>query len=215
MDADTLLKLNRWFSPAFPTGGFAWSHGLESEIAAGRVRAPAQLADWLAAVLEQGAGRNDAILLAASWRAGDDDAERQALAELALALAPGAERAAETQAQGAAFARTLGESGEMNLPPWPLPVAAGAAARAAGLALGDTLLLYLQAFAANLVSVAVRHVPLGQSAGQAVLAGLAPAIRQTAEAAGQATTDDLGGCALAADIASLEHETLQPRMFRS
>ncbi len=214
MDAEALLRLNRWLSPGFPTGGFAWSHGLEREVTAGRVTGAEQFADWLAAVLEHGSGRNDAILLAASWRAGSDG-ERQALADLALALAPGAERADETQAQGAAFARTLGESGEMDLPPWPLPVAVGAAARAAGLALGDTLLLFLQTFAANLVTIAVRHVPLGQSAGQAVLAGLAPVIREIADQAARATTEDLGGCALAVDIASLEHETQSTRIFRS
>lgn len=214
MEADTLLTLNRWLSPAFPTGGFAFSHGLEAEVAAGRVTGVEDLADWLAAVLKHGSGRNDAIVLAASWRADDDD-ERQALADLALALAAGAERAAETQAQGAAFARTLRDSGEMDLPDRPLPVAVGAAARAAGLPLAATLLLYLQNFAANLATIAVRHVPLGQSAGQAVLAGLGPLIREIAEEATLATPDELGGCALAGDIASLEHETQTTRIFRS
>jgi urease accessory protein len=171
MDAQTLLTLARWLSPAFPTGGFVFSHGLEREVAAGRVANGKEVQDWLAAVLAHGSGRNDAILLAASWRA--DTAARAALADLAIALAAGAERAVETTAQGTAFSAALAGSGEMELPPLPLPVAVGAAAARAGLPLAATLLVYLQNFASNLVTIAVRHVPLGQSEGQKILAQLA------------------------------------------
>ncbi|MGV6849085.1 MAG: urease accessory protein UreF [Marinibacterium sp.] len=209
-----LLTLTRWLSPAFPTGGFAFSHGLEALVAAGRMKDARDLEDWLADILAHGSGRNDAILLAASWRAETDDA-RAELADLALALAAGAERAAETCAQGAAFAAALKGSGEVALPDWPLPVAVGAAARRAGLPLAETLLLYLQNFATNLATIAVRHVPLGQSEGQAVLAALAPLIERRAAEAATLGLDDLGGCALAADMASLEHETMQTRIFRS
>lgn len=214
MDAQIFLTLARWLSPAFPTGGFAFSHGLEAEAAAGRVRDAETARDWLAAVLEHGAGRNDAILLAASWRAANAQ-EREELADLALALAPGAERARESAAQGAAFAATLERTGEADLPPWPLPVAVGAAARGAGLPLEAVLLAYLQNFAANLATIAVRHVPLGQSAGQGILAGLAPLIARVAAEALRSCPDDLGGCALASDMASLEHETMTTRIFRS
>jgi urease accessory protein len=214
MDHGALLTLSRWLSPAFPTGGFAFSHGLEAEVAAGRVQDAGDLKDWLAAVLEHGSGRNDAILLAASWRA-EGDGAREEIADLALALAAGAERAEETRAQGAAFAQALKGSGEAALPDWPLPVAVGAAARRAGLPLEETLLLYLQNFTTNLATIAVRHVPLGQSEGQAVLAALAPLIGRLAAGAEGLGLDDLGGCALAADMASLEHETMQTRIFRS
>ncbi len=214
MDAQALLTLTRWLSPAFPTGGFAFSHGLEAEVAAGRVTGAETARDWLAAVLEHGSGRNDAILLAASWRAEDDHA-REELSDLALALASGAERGQETAAQGAAFAATLRGAGEADLPDGPLPVVVGAAARHAGLPLEATLLAYLQNFASNLATIAVRHVPLGQSAGQEILAGLAPLIGRLATEATQATLDDLGSCALASDMASLEHETLTTRIFRS
>ena len=214
MQPAALLTLARWLSPAFPTGGFAFSHGLEALVAAGRMTSASDLQGWLADILAYGSGRNDAILLAASWRT-DGDAARAELADLALALAAGAERVAETRAQGAAFAQALKGSGEADLPGWPLPVAVGAAARRAGLPLAETLLLYLQNFATNLATIAVRHVPLGQSEGQAVLAALAPLIARLAAEAAEQGIDDLGGCALAADMASLEHETLATRIFRS
>jgi len=214
MQPAALLTLARWLSPAFPTGGFAFSHGLEAEVAAGRVTGAASVRDWFAAGLEHGAGRNDAILLAASWRA-EGDGAREGLADLALALAAGAERAAETRAQGAAFAAALRGSGEADLPEWPMPVAVGAATRLAGLPLEETLLLYLQNFASNLATIAVRHVPLGQSAGQEILAGLAPLIGRLAAEALHATLDDLGSCTFASDLSSLDHETLTTRIFRS
>ena len=73
----------------------------------------------------------------------------------------------------------------------------------------------IQAFAANLISAAVRLVPLGQSAGLAVLAGLEAAITESALSTRGATLDDLGGCAFRSDIAAMRHETQYTRIFRS
>lgn len=106
MDARALLTRTRQHSPAFPTGAFDVSHGLEAKVAAGRASGAETARDWLTAALEHGAGRNDAILLAASWWAEDDDA-RGELADPALELTAGAGRADETAAQGAAIATTL------------------------------------------------------------------------------------------------------------
>lgn len=213
VDAQTLLRLNRWLSPALPTGAFAFSHGLEREVAAGRVTNAIEVQNWLAAVLEYGSGRNDCILLAASWRA--DTPARARLADLALALSAGKERANETTAQGAAFVAALAGSGELDMPAKPLPVAVGAAAQRVGLPLGATLLVYLQNFASNLVTIAVRHVPLGQNEGQKILVQLAPVVERVARDALGTTPDDLGSAAFAADMASLEHETQTTRIFRS
>ena len=72
-----------------------------------------------------------------------------------------------------------------------------------------------QAFATNLISAAVRLVPLGQSTGLRVLAALEPVILQVAEASRTATLDDLGGCAFRSDLAAMRHETQYTRLFRS
>ncbi len=73
----------------------------------------------------------------------------------------------------------------------------------------------LHAFAANLVSAAVRLVPLGQTAGLRILAGLAPAIRAVAADTVDATLDDLGGACFRSDIAAMRHETQYTRLFRT
>jgi urease accessory protein len=81
--------------------------------------------------------------------------------------------------------------------------------------LSDVLLAFLHAFASNLVTIAVRVVPLGQTAGVSVLARLEGALTSTATRAARSTLDDLGGCALASDIASMRHESLETRLFIS
>ena len=102
MRDDQLLTLTQWLSPAYPVGAFAWSHGLERAVQRGDVTSAADLKDWLSAVLENGAGRSDAILLFAAYDAEDVSP----VAELAAALAPSKERRMETMQQGAAFARS-------------------------------------------------------------------------------------------------------------
>ena len=65
------------------------------------------------------------------------------------------------------------------------------------------------------VSVAVRLVPLGQTAGLQVVAALEPAVADLARAATSAGLDAIGGIAYATDIAQMRHETLGTRVFRS
>ncbi len=204
-----LLSLIQWLSPAFPTGAFACSHGLEQAIAAGEVRGEAALSAWIGDVLEYGAGRTDAILLS---RGLDPGADLEALSDLARALAASAERWRETADQGAAFAATAGAVTGQALPARPLPLAVAEAARGLGLPVAQVAGVYLQAFAGNLVVVAVRFMPLGQTAGQKVLAGLQPLILRLAEAAG---TGEIGTAAFRADLAAMAHETMDVRIFRT
>jgi urease accessory protein len=210
---DPGLILAQWFSPGYPTGAFAYSHGLETAVASGAVQGAAALRHWIGAVLRHGAGRNDAILLAAAWRA--DPAALAGVEALAQALAVSAERLEEARAQGAAFARTTALIWGLDLPALTYPVAAGRAARLLGLPLDPVLRHYLMAVAANLVSAGVRLIPLGQTEGQAALAGLAGPIEGLALEARDGDTETLGGAALAADIAAMRHETLDVRLFRT
>ncbi|MEM8653144.1 MAG: urease accessory UreF family protein [Pseudomonadota bacterium] len=205
------LTLMQWLSPAFPVGAFAYSHGLEQVIADGTVQDASSLQDWLSALLTHGSARADAILLAAAYTT-DDIAHVDATAR---AFAASAERLKETDLQGAAFCDTARAVWGLDLTGLTYPVAVGTAARAMDIPLSDTLPLYLHAFASNLVSVAQRAMPLGQTDGQTVLAALAPTIAATATAAETTPLDALTSTSFAADIAAMRHETLQPRIFRT
>jgi urease accessory protein len=94
-------------------------------------------------------------------------------------------------------------------------VVLGRAASLAGIPLEPALRLFLQAFAANLVSAAVRLVPLGQTEGQAITLALGPHIETIAEQSKEGDADQIGSAAFALDIASMRHETLTTRLFQS
>ncbi|MCU0856004.1 MAG: urease accessory protein UreF, partial [Rhodobacteraceae bacterium] len=102
-DAD-LLTLVQWLSPAFPVGGFAYSHGLEWAISEGQVTDAATLQDWLSDILTHGSGRTDAVLLT---RAMDPEADLALIAATARALAASKERWTETHDQGRAFTEAV------------------------------------------------------------------------------------------------------------
>ncbi|MFD2238397.1 urease accessory protein UreF [Aureimonas populi] len=214
--APGLLTLLTWFSPAFPVGAFAYSHGLEAAVAQGRVTSAGALFDWVETLVLEGSGWNDLVLLAEGMRRAEarDAAGLDELAELALALSGSAERREETRALGEAFGRASLPWGAAGAPrPYPLAVAERAAA--SGAREGDILAAYAHAFAANLVSAAVRLVPLGQSEAVAVMKRLEPVIAGAAHRAGMSTLDDLGSSAILSDIAAMRHESLPVRLFRT
>lgn len=208
MQAGALITLTQWLSPSFPIGAFSYSHGLEMAVSDGTVHDAVSLQAWLADIITHGAGRNDTILLAASYRGESVDA-------LARALAPSAERLAEATQQGAAFVRVVNDVWGHDLPDLTLPVAFGAACAAQDLPLEDAAQMFLHAFVSALVSAAIRAVPLGQTDGQRVISTLAPLCRHTVITALTQTTDDIGSACFLADIASMQHETLYSRMFQT
>jgi urease accessory protein len=221
----TLLTLMTWLSPAYPVGAFSYSHGLEWAVEEGLVRTRDDLAAWLETLLHHGAGRTDALLLAAAHRAttGGDTSALEALIELAEALLPTAELALEALAQGAAFVRATTATwpgGEGRLAALAdrdvvYPLAVGVAAAEHGLGLELTLPAYLHGLTANLVSAGVRLIPLGQTDGQIVLAGLTAAIEAIAAEALAGGLDDLYTSVPMVDWCSMRHETQYTRLFRS
>lgn len=212
----SLLRLLAWLSPAFPTGAFTCSHGLEWAVEAGDIRDANTLQEWLTDVLRHGAGRSDCIVLRHAHRAAREVAMLSEIVELAAAVTPARERLAETLGQGTAFLRAARAWGLPPLPDEaPYPVAVGAVAGWHDIDEDGTVAAYLQAFASNLISAAVRLVPLGQSDGVQVLACLESVILDVAEDTGPASLEDIGSCAFRSDLATMLHETQFTRLFRT
>lgn len=218
-DRRALLRLTAWMSPVFPTGGFAWSAGLERAVADGLVHDAASLRNWLSALLRQGGLRNDAILFREAWEQANDPARLRELSSLALALAASAERHAETLAQGSAFlsaARNwFGPETVLPEAETAYPVAVGAVTRLGGVGLADALEVWLQAFVSNQLQAAIRLSVTGQQGAASLLASLETDIAGAAGAAATASLDDLGALCPIADIASMNHETQRTRLFLS
>ncbi len=212
MPTDGLLTLSQWLSPAFPVSGFAYSGGLETAVADGEVTDPDSVAQWARTVLLAGSLRNDAILMCLALRGACPD---EYLADVAQAMAGSAERWRETRDQGAALARTLDTMGCAAPPEAAYPVALGIAARPLGLEPDLVSRLFLQAQVSAIVSASIRLVPIGQAAGQGIIAALAEDVARTAAEASGAELADLGGAALGSDLAAIRHETLEVRLFRS
>lgn len=231
MAETALYDLMSWMSPAWPIGAFAHSGGLEWAVEQGHVTCRDSTRDWIAALILNGAIRNDAVLFVHAWRAaaaGDGERLRD-VAELASASQTGFERRLEATAQGAAFRRIAlascdGSNFGTLLAPiededLSYPVAAAVLFACHGIALSPALTGWLHGAAANLVSAAQRLVPLGQTDGQKVLRDLRECILaavDTATALPDADPfDALGGCALLAELGCMAHETQYTRLFRT
>lgn len=226
MTGSAHMPLMVWMSPSFPVGAFAYSHGLEWAFEAGDLHDRETLTDWLDALVRHGSLRNDLILFACAYRASraGDGAALSEIAELALALANSAERRLETVTQGNAFVTACRAAWDCEAfaqlrRAWPedvaYPVAVAVACAGHDVALRPALEAYGLGFVANLISASVRLGIVGQTDGQRITAGLVPVLHEAAAAAEHATLDDLGGCALRSDFASLRHETQYSRLFRS
>ena len=221
-----LYQLLAWNSPAYPTGAFCYSHGLEWAVEEGSVKNAAQLVDFIEAVLTRGGGWVDAVLFVHTWRAARvSDQAVDEISELGAAFRGTAETALESLQQGSAFLQITREA-------WPHPAIEGFARRHAGrrvahavvvgltcsvhgIALQPALNAYLHAVAANLVSAGVRLIPLGQTHGQLAVAHLLPVIENVTEHAETAELEDLGTSAPGLERCSALHETQYTRLFRS
>jgi urease accessory protein len=200
-ESGALYRLMSWLSPAYPVGAFSYSGGLEWAVEAGDVKDAATLADWLGTMITNGSVFCDAVFFVhahTASRVGNDEALR-AVAELASAFASSKERHLETTAQGRAFM-------DATLAAWPCE------------ALTRLESIWPKAIAYPVavgVAAGVRLIPLGQTAGQRVLAELEPVVAFAAQAAITAPLDEVGSATFRADIAGMRHEIQYTRLFRS
>jgi urease accessory protein len=224
-----LLKLQSWLSPAFPTGSYSYSHGLEWAVEAGYLKDRESLVDWLEADLCYGSVRNEAIFFCEAWCGArdNDSAKLLEIAELAAAFRGTSEFALESSQQASACRamlrrvwpdRLLDSLSQLlsarDVPPVLAVILAVRSARE-GIPISLALPAFLQSYVANLVTAGVRLIPLGQTDGQLAVAALEKAVLAASARARNATTDDLGSAAFMVDLASMAHETQYTRLFRS
>jgi len=218
-----LLRLIQLVSPALPIGAYAYSHGLEWAAEAGWVRSEAQADAWIRGLLQGPWAHLDIPVLARMMaaRAGGDEAALEAWSELLASSRESAELQAEDRFMGQALARLLGDLGVPGMERWAsaprasFPAAWACAAVYWGIGLQPAAWGLLWTYAEHQVAAAVKLVPLGQTAGQRMLARLGAAIPPAA-ATGLALGDaDIGAGAPGLGIAAALHETQYTRLFRS
>ena len=218
MTDTSLIHLMTLLSPVFPVGGFAYSAGLETACsgASAVIKSKDDLKGWIETSLTMGWLRNDAILLAAAMR---DEADIDAVNDLALALAGSSERYEETVNLGNAFAKAAQpwlQDSDLPLPqPCAYCVAVGAVAAHIQLETDQVLHAFLQAAISNQLQAALRLMSLGQQAAVALQHELEGALVAASTSAARSSLDDLGSFALTTDMAAMNHETMTSRIFRS
>ncbi|MFP5412639.1 MAG: urease accessory protein UreF [Gammaproteobacteria bacterium] len=223
-----LVRLLQLASPALPVGAYTYSQGLEWAVESGAIRGEADAAAWIGDLLEWSLARFEAPLLARqldAWRAGDDG-EVARLNDDFLASRETAELRAETAQMGWSLVKLLAELDAFAaLPGWRarllaieapcFPSAWSAAAAAWQVPAEQALAAYLWAWAENQVMAAVKAVPLGQSAGQRLLATLGRRIPPVVETALHLPEARWSNYTPGLAIASSRHETQHTRLFRS
>ncbi|MBO9679261.1 MAG: urease accessory protein UreF [Acidovorax sp.] len=228
LPAASLLQLIWLASPALPVGGFSYSEGLEVAVERAGVTTEQAASDWIADQLHLSQVRGDMAVVAravTAWRQAAHD-RVQALNDWVLHTRETHEMRLQTEQMGRSLAEWLrnqhaGDPERLRdvkrlatLPP-TYPVAFALAAAATEACAHDVLLAYTFGWAENMVQAAIKAVPLGQSAGQRILARLAAAIPAAAHTA--LALPDTGRQAFSPmlGILSAQHETQYTRLFRS
>ncbi len=216
---DHLLQLLRLASPALPIGSFAYSQGLEQAIESGCITDESSTADWLLGLLAHIHAGQELPLFARLYRAWQDgDADRAAdWNDRVIALRETSELRAEERDTGASLARLLTDLGivDVRLDGHGYTSLFACAAQRLGIPLPDAAAGFAWTWGQNQVAAAVRLVPLGQTAGQRILARLISAIPD-ALARGLTLDDgDIGFSAPGLALASARHECQYTRLFLS
>ena len=213
-------------SPALPVGGFSYSEGLEGAIDSGLAHDAESVSHWLLDQQALALGRAELPLLAqamAAWRVGDAT-RMAALNAWHLNTRETHELRRQSEQMGRSMLEWLRQRAPddtrvallaalLPAPAWPLAFAL--AAEQAQASPGDALLAFGFGWAENMVQAALKAVPLGQSAGQRVLAALAQALPPLVEAALTMPDEERQSFTPLLAITSARHETQYSRLFRS
>jgi urease accessory protein len=225
----SFLHLLQFSDGLFPAGGYAHSFGLETLVQSGRVQDAAGVATFLRAHLEYSAAPTDAVLVLAAQKAAQaqDLAGCLRLDQLTEALKIAAEAREASRQMGRQTLRILNDLArapfvsrytaqvEQGAASAHHPVVFGIAAAAMDWRPEETAGAFLYSTSALIVGASLRLLPLGQLAGQQILWGLTPLIASLSQSVQSATEDDIWSFAPEIEIAAMQHESLDARLFRS
>jgi urease accessory protein len=222
---DEALQLMWLASPALPIGAFSYSEGLEAAIDQGWVSDAASATQWLLDQLHLSQSRGDMALIAQAipaWRL-MDAARVQALNRWVLATRESAEMRLQTEQMGRSLLDWLRNLERIT----PAQLACAQTMTSTypvimALALAQTqaptrtaLHSYAFGWAENMTQAALKAVPLGQNAGQRMLARLVQDIPMAVDRAMATQDEQRQNFSPMLAIASAQHETQYSRLFRS
>ena len=220
-----LLQLIWLASPALPIGGFSYSEGLEAAIEQGLVHDADSSTQWVVDQLHLSQSRGDMAVIAQAipaWQ-NHDVARLNALNQWVMVTRESAEMRLQTEQMGRSlldWLRNLQQASEASLSvcaqlPVTYPLAMALALSLAPVPLPQALQAYAFGWSENMTQAALKAVPLGQSAGQRMLARLAQEIPLAVEKAMHLSDNDRQAFSPMLAILSARHENQYSRLFRS
>lgn len=224
----SFLQLMWLASPALPIGGFSYSEVLEAAVNAGLVATESEATDWLVSQLHLSQSRGDMAAIAQAlpaW-ASDDTARLAALNTWVLTTRESSELRLQTEQMGRSLIEWLknryaDDAAALQRTTWlaaqdaSYPMAFALAASLTGASAHDALLAYTFGWAENMVQAAIKSVPLGQNAGQRILARLTADIPAAVDHALALPDGDRQAFSPMLAILSARHEHQYSRLFRS
>jgi urease accessory protein len=229
----SLLRLLQLASSTLPVGAYSYSEGLELLVETQRLPSAALLQDWMTQEIRYGSIRVEAGIMLRAYHAAAAQDNTSVLAWNHWWSA--ARETEELRLQSWQMGRSLlrlfldledPEQNETINKTWPalqelfgqecnFAIAFGIVAAAWHIEPTAALLGYLQSWATNLTSAGIKLIPLGQTAGQQLLLNLEVEIQNAAQAILQLSDEGLESCGWGLSLASMAHETLYSRLFRS
>jgi len=209
-------------SPALPVGAYSYSEGIETLVATGTIASANTLKSWLETELRCGAIRLETAATIRAYRAeGNTDALRYWNAWISASKETEELREQSWQ-MGSALRRLLGTIAPSLSSIFDdlgdncnYGIAFAIAASHWQIPLEVVAVGYLHSWLSNLVGAGVKLIPLGQTQGQQILIELYPIVEAMATELRSLDDGDLDCCAWGLSLASMNHETLYSRLFRS
>jgi len=228
MNTFSLLKGLRFVDSFFPSGGYAFSSGLEAAVQGGAVRNAEELSCYVVELLTTGIGEREAVAVGLAHDAfvsGSLEIAFKADRELE-AMKLGRESRTASRQMGRQMIRlAASQQGRHSLiedylaaieaerTPGHLAVSFGLTLAAAGWSKEDTIAAFLYQTATGFVSAAMKLLPIGQREGQRLLENWIEVIERVSHNAAHQRV--LQSWSPVQDIYAMRHSRLESRLFRS
>ncbi|WP_016879560.1 urease accessory protein UreF [Chlorogloeopsis fritschii PCC 9212] len=219
-----LLFLLQLSSPALPVGAYSYSEGLETLVENGTIATQDHLKHWLEMELRYGAIRLEAAVMVRAYQSTKKN-DLKTLSDWNFWLSAARETEelrASSSGMGRSLMRLLIELQPQIAPianavgnPCNYAIAFGVAAAHWQINMQAAVLGYLHSWAINLITSGVKLIPLGHTAGQQLLLELHSLLSTTTVEVLSLEDDELSCCSWGLSLASMKHETLYTRLFRS
>lgn len=213
----------------FPTGSFTLSHGLETLVQTKQIQTLSQLKTFLQLLLKNKIATCDLVALVHAYQASQAHnlnlvkfVEQQLFAQTLIAKNRETQRktgrallmvASETWQDHQL--ETLKQDAAQNQIHCLHPIIFAVVSQVTGITEEDAVLAYLHSLVTGLLGAAIRLGILGHIQAQQLLWQLASDIEEAEQIAHNIKLEDMSSCTPTIDIAQMQHQKLQRRLFAS